>query len=258
MQCDLEAASAGRYLALYDASHAARDLAIRNAGDEPPDALRSATRDGRALLVHIPEDCEARIRVFVDEEPPAAVLAAAHPSRVDASFLAIPSGRLVASAAEDIGAPGANDEDGIRSSAAVPAGSYRLAAFSTFHWKARHRGELLAARTSPGERRLLRIGDALGIGAALFFVGNFFGLPWLGIRALEHGAWRPLGVLVAIDALFVAAAWLGDRFLARSPRYRAALEVRKEVAHEIPDVVVVLTRGGAPGADRPALLDVPL
>jgi hypothetical protein len=258
MQWDLEAASAGRYLAVYDASHAARELAIQSAGDEPPDGLRSATRDGRALLVHIPEDCEARIRVFVDEEPPAAVLAAAHPSRLDASFLAIPSGRLVASAAEDIGSPGSDDADGVRSSAAVPAGSYRLAAFSTFHWKARHRGELLAARTSPAERRLLRAGDALGVMAALFFVGNFFGLPWLAIRAMKHGAWKALGVLLAIDALFVAVAWLGDRFLSGEPRYLAALEVRKSVDHEIPDVVVVLTSGGAPVAERPALLEVPL
>jgi hypothetical protein len=258
MYLDLAAASAGRCLAVYDPSRAERDLAIGVDDKELPGAALDAARDGRLLLVHIPEECEARIRVFIGEEPSAVLLAAAHPSRVEGAFLAIPSGTLAASGAEDVGNPHADADPDLRSIGTVPAGAYRLAAFHTFHWKARHRAGLLVAKTTPGERWLLRIGNALGIGAAIFLVGNFFGLPWTGALLLKHGIWKPLATFLGLDATFLACLLLGSRFLDASPRYRAALELRDGIDAEIPDVVVVLTRGGAPDGAAPALLEVPV
>jgi hypothetical protein len=257
MHVDLEAASAGEYLALCDRASDRRELATGVDEKEPSAALSRAARGGHALLVHIPEDCEARIRVFVDEEPPASLTAAAHASRLDGASLAVPSGVLVAAGAEHLGDDDGELAPGIRTSAAIPPGTYRTAAFSTFHWKARHRGGVLAAKTAPADRRLLRIGNALGIGAAIFLVANFFGMPWLGALALKHGVWRPLAVLVALDAVFLACVSLGDRFLSPSPRYRAALAARDGLDVEIPDVVVVLKSGGAPDGAAPAILEVP-
>jgi hypothetical protein len=257
MDLDLEAASAGRFLAIYDASAAAPELAIAADEKEPSATALAAARDGRMLLIHIPEDCEARIRVFVDEEPPAGLRAAAHASRVDGALLAVRSGQLVASGADAVGSADA-DEPGLRSRVPVPSGSYRLSAFHTFHWKARHRRELLAARTTLHDRRLLRIGNALGILAVIFLFGNFVGLPWTGALWLKRGSWQPLAVLLGIDALLYPLVWLGGRFLDASPRYRAAIAARDGIDVELPDVVVVLTSGASPDGAAPALLEVPL
>jgi hypothetical protein len=234
VQCDFEAAAAGEYLALYDAS-------------VPTDVLEQASRDGRVLLVHIKDDCEAHIRVFVDEDPPAELLAAAHRRRLTDASLSLPSGRLLATGAEAIGA-------------SVPAGAYRVSAFHTFHWKVRNRAKHVARATSGMGRVLLGAETAIGVGAAMFLVGNFLALPGLGALALKHGGSWPLRALLwllAVDAVFYAVV-LGFHALARwSPLYRAAREAREQFERAFPDVVVQLTSGAAPGSPGEAVLVVP-
>jgi hypothetical protein len=222
MQCDLEASASGQSLALVDA----------------------AARDGRALLLHIGDDCDARIRVFVDEEPPAELSAAARPLRLADASLSVPSGRLLATGAEAIGAHESQLEPGTHAAAQVPAGSYRVSAFQTFEWKARHRAAYIARTSSRAARLLLGAETAFGIGAAMFLVGNFFLLPGLGMLALKRGGgWplRALAVLLAVDALFFVALLAFQRWMVPSALYRRAHAAQDQFERAFPDVVVQLT-----------------
>jgi hypothetical protein len=211
MQCDLEASASGRSLALVDA----------------------AARDGRALLLPIGDDCDVRIRVFVDEEPPAELSAATKPLRLTDASLSVPSGRLVATGAEAIDAHEREPLPGTHAAAQVPAGTYRVSAFQAFEWKARHRAAYIARTSSRAARLLLGAETAFGLGAAMFLVGNFFLLPGLGMLALA--------VLLAVDALFYVALLAFQRWMVPSALYRRAHAAQDQFERAFPDVVVQLT-----------------
>jgi len=77
MPTDVTAASRHEHLVLYDPAAIPPDLAVDpdlDAQDPKPlsaSGIREVTSRGDALILHIPtEDCEARLRVFVDEDPP--------------------------------------------------------------------------------------------------------------------------------------------------------------------------------------------
>jgi hypothetical protein len=180
----------------------------------------------------------------VDEEPPAELSAAARPLRLTDASLAVPSGRLLATGAEAIGAPEGEHQPGTHAAANVPAGSYRVSAFQTFEWKARHRAAYLARTSSRTARLLLGAETAVGLGAALFLVGNFLLMPGLAMLALKRGGgWplRALAVLLAVDVAFYAALLAFQRWLVPSALYRRAHAAQDQFERAFPDVFVRLT-----------------
>lgn len=91
----------------------------------PPEAaIKDLAARGEALILHIPtEDCEARLRLFVDEEPPESIQDRGA-MVLSGALLKVPSGGLKADGLEFLARPGEIRQHSQAGEATVPAGDY--------------------------------------------------------------------------------------------------------------------------------------
>jgi hypothetical protein len=250
MPADLSAGSRHEHLVLYDPAAIPSetpvdpDLDAQDPRLLPAPAMMQLASEGRALIVRIPgEDCEARFRLYVDEDPPDQIRNRGE-AVVKGAHLRVPSGVVRADGLEFLCRPGESRRHAEPQEAAVPSGVYAVDVHSLIRWK-------LANRVAEGRRgigRTHRIVHAvvfaytwLGI---LMFPANIFVAPVVVLRNWRKGGWPDAAaagaVILAIDAVVIAGFWLLQIARGRWPgvfRVIAADEAF-EAAH--PDIAVVL------------------
>lgn len=251
MVVDLTAASGTKHLILVDPSSIQGLSGVTDDHLDP--RLLPLANDGRALLIHVPRgDCEATIRVFVNEEPPADLKRAASRSRLSNFLLQVPSGVIEAAGAEDVGKTVDDREPGTFALAHLGAGTFLGDAFNTVRWKLRNRKRYVARRTSPLARRLRLVQNVAGFSGAVLIVGHILAVgPLIGMAFWVGGRRTGITALVAL-AVFDVLAWLFFYALDRASRtlavFNEAREIEEHFERTYPDVVVSLTSN----LDRPS------
>ena len=261
MIADLNAASGTHHLVLLDPSWVS-DIA-NLATDRLDSRIEALATDGRALLVQIPAgDCEATFRVFVNDEPPEELLAAAGRTPVTEFAMRLPSETLEAAGPEDINSPISERDPGTFSIAAIEPGTFSGRAFHTVRWKERHRQQYIAARTSPLARVLQRVQNAIGFAVAILLVSHVFVVLPLLLLAFRSGAgvgMRALAALIVLDVIVWATCdWLNKASKEHSILSQVS-DLHYAFERQYPDVVVVLQSlpsGGSPPSRSPAVLVV--
>jgi hypothetical protein len=255
VQADLIAASRHQYLALFDPAAIPADTPVDPdmRAQDPTLMTRAAmTRlaaAGDALILHIPtEDCEAAIRVFVGEEPPAEIRRKAHAVLTGAG-LRVPSGRLRADGLEFMARPGEVREHSLAEEAAVPPGRYLVEVLNLQGWKARNR--LAEGRRGLGAldrfvHRLVTSYTWLGI---LMIPANVLLAPMVVLWFYRSRGWAggfaAIGTIVALDALIFGSFWLLQAAQRRFGILSRVSEADAAFDRAHPDVLVVLSQAFA-------------
>jgi hypothetical protein len=256
MSHDLTAASRHEHLVLYDPgaippeAEVDPDLDAQDPKLPPAAAFRELAERGRALIVHIPtEDCEARLRVFVDEDPPEALRT--HGRLVlERATLAVPTGRLKADGLEFLTRPGEVRRHSQVAETEIPPGEYSLEVLDLLSWKLRHGAAETQAGTSSWERlvhRLTLVYTWLGI---ILMPANLLGAPMIVGGLWKARGWRTgltaAGVILAVDAVVLGGFWLLQAAQKKFPALTRVRDAEATFDRQYPDVVIVLRRLAAP------------
>ena len=260
MQAELTAASRHEHLVLYDPAAIPADTPVDpdlQAQDPellPVPARMELASRGLALVLHIPEeDCEARFRLYVDEEPPEQLR---HKSQlvVTNAFLRVPGGLLRADGLEFLCRVGESRVHSEPQVVAVPTGVYLIEVLSLMNWKAANR----IAEGRRGIGRMPRVAHLLvsaytwlGI---LMFPANLFVAPLIVMHFWRAGGWRAAttagAAIIAIDAAVLAGFWLLEAFRGRWPSLFRAAEADAAFEMANPDVVVIMRTSQDDGSPR--------
>jgi hypothetical protein len=252
MPTDVTAASRHEHLVLYDPAAIPSDLPLdpdleaQDPTPLPASVVRQVASRGEALILHIPtEDCEARLRVLVDEELPESI-AGRGGLVISGARLKVPTGTLKADGLEFMTRPGEVRTHSGAERIAVPPGDYEVEVHELMTWKLRHRTSTTRGGTRRGDRvaqRLVTVYTWVGI---VLIPGNVLIAPILVGSLWQAYGWRSglaaASLILVIDAVVLGGFWLLEsaqkRFpaLSRVPRAEAGFE------REHPDVVVVLRR----------------
>jgi hypothetical protein len=255
MSHDLTAASRHEHLALYDPGAIPADAEVDpdlDAQDPklPPAAAIRALAERRALIVHIPtEDCEARLRVFVDEDLPEALRT--HGRLVlERATLVVPTGRLKADGLEFLTRPGEVRRHSQAAETEIPPGEYSLEVLDLLSWKLRHGTAETRANASSWERlvhRLTLVYTWLGI---VLLPANVLGAPMIVGGLWKARGWRTgltaAGVILAVDAVVLGGFWLLQVAQKKFPALTRVRDAETTFDREYPDIAIVLRRHSAP------------
>jgi len=269
MPFDFEPSSRYRFVVLYDAAALPADFPVDSKlttpEPKPPphDTVRELAKNGRAFVVEVPseEDCQATMRVFVNEEPPAELVKKAKCIATE-TLMRIPSGVLRAEGSEFMCLPGQKrtevDEVPV---ANIPPGDYLLTVHELVRWKLKHRRAEIRARTTPVARLVDVFTQSFGIFCAVLFVAHILIVP-----AVLWGAWRRHGghsalkiggIVLAVDAVAYLLILLLAALEKKFDLFNVS-EVRKKFDAEHPDFIVVLQNSnGRAGSGEMALFKWP-
>jgi hypothetical protein len=268
MQAELTGASRHEHLVLYDPAAIPVDTPVDpdlQAQDPkllPAPAMMQLASRGQALVLRIPgEDCEARFRLFVDEEPPEEVRSKGQ-VLVSGAQLRVPGGLVRADGLEFLCRPGESRLHSVAEDATVPGGVYVVEVLSLLSWKAANRvaeGRRGIGRKHETLQKLVSIYTWLGI---LMFPANLFMAPLVVVRFWRSQGWKgattALAVILAIDALVLAGFWLMEAVRRRSPGLFRVAEADAAFERANPDVLVVLrTSDGATDLGAAGYAEVP-
>jgi hypothetical protein len=262
MQAELTAASRHEHVVLYDPAAIPGDTPVDpdlQAQDPkllPEPAMRQLALLGQALVLRIRGgDCEARFRLFVNEEPPEQVRSRGQ-LLVAGARLRVPSGLLRADGLEFLCRPGERRLHSEPEDATVPSGVYALEMHSLLSWKA-------ATRIAEGRRGMGRMQKAVHVLVAtytwlgiLMFPANLLVAPFVVASLWRSGGWRgaatAVAVILTVDAVVLAGFWLLEAARRRIPRlFRVAdADAAFEIAN--PDVVVMLQASDDDGSPHAA------
>jgi len=261
VQAEVVAASRHQHLVLYDPAAIPADTPVDPdlQAQDPTLLVESAMKDlaarGEALILHIPtEDCEARLRLFVDEEPPESIQARGTVV-LRGAMLKVPSGGLKAHGLEFLARPGEIRQHSQAEEAAVPAGDYSVEVRELFSWKVRHRAAAIRGASGSFERivhRLVLIYTWLGI---VLIPGNVLVAPMVVGGLWKSRGWRTgltvAAIILAVDALVLAGFWLLQAAQKRFPSLTRVADVEAAFERENPDIAVVLRRRDIPSDGSP-------
>jgi hypothetical protein len=256
MSHDLTAASRHEHLVLYDPAAIPADADVDpdlDAQDPklpPAAAIRELAEGGRALIVHIPtEDCEGRLRVFVDEDLPEALR---RHGRVvlERATLAVPTGRLKADGLEFVTRPGEVRRHSQATETVVPSGEYSIEVLDLLTWKVRHGAAEARVDTSSWERlvhRLTLVYTWLGI---ILMPANLLGAPIIVGGLWKARGWQTgltaAGVILAVDAVVLGGFWLLQAAQKKFPALTRVRDAEATFDREYPDIAIVLRRHASP------------
>ena len=266
---DFEPFSRHRFVVLYDPVALPTgfpvDPNLASPEPKPPshDAVRELAKTGHGFVVEVPseEDCQATIRVFVSEEPSAALLKKAK-CVANETLLRIPSGALRADGSEFMCLPGQKrtevEEEPV---AQIPAGNYLMTVHELVRWKLKHRRAEIRARTTPLGRFVDTFTQSFGIFCAVLFVAHILVVPAvLWIAWSKHGwhaALKVGGIILAVDAVAYSLILLLALLEKKFDLFNVS-EVRKKFDAQHPDFIVVLqTANGRAGSGEMPLFKWP-
>lgn len=250
MQAKLTAASRHEHLVLYDPAAIPADTPVDPdlEAQDPhllpaPAMMRLASR-GQALVLRIPgEDCEARIRLFVHEDPPEQVRRRGE-VLVSGARLLVPSGLLRADGLEFLCRPGEARPHAEPEDASVPSGVYAVEVLNLLGWKAANR--LTEVGRGIGRKHrvvhtVVSIYTWLGI---LMLPANLLVAPLVVVTFWRSHGWQgaatAIAAILAIDALVLGGFWLLAAVQRRSPALFRVAEADAAFESANPDVLVVL------------------
>jgi hypothetical protein len=269
MRADLRAGSRHEHLILYDPASIPSDTPVDpdlDAQDPalmPGDAMRALAAGGLALILHIPEeDCEARLRLFVDEPPPD-LIAQRGATVLTGAVLKVPTGCLKADGLEFLTRPGDARRHSEAETAIVPPGDYDIEVRELMSWKLQHGAAEIRRGAGPIARAvhtLTRVYTWLGL---LTIVANFFLIPGIGVwysrRGWGRSAWQTIASLLVFDALVLAGFWILEWARKRFPGIFRMADAEATFDRDHPDIAIVLGRRAIPARGSvPTFVRIPL
>jgi hypothetical protein len=261
MQAELTGASRHEHLVLYDPAAIPADTPVDpdlQAQDPrmlPATSMMQLASRGQALVLRIPgEDCAARFRLFVNEEPPEQLRSRGQ-ILIAGATLQVPGGRLRADGLEFLCRGDESRQHSEAEDAPVPSGQYALEVLSLLSWK-------LTNRAGEGRRGIGPLHGAIHVLVSIYtwlgilmFPANLFGAPLIVAAVWRSHGWqggvRAAAIIVSIDAVLLAGFWGLEALRKRSPGLFRVAEADAAFETENPDVVVVL-RAARDGAEAGA------
>lgn len=267
MQGQVTAGSRHNHLVVYDPAAIPRDLPVDPDLDssEPKPLSAGATRDlasrGQALVLHIPgEDCEAALRLYVDEDPPGVILERGVPV-LSGARLAAPSGALKADGLEFIARPGEERTHAEADALAVPAGDYEVEVRELFSWKIKHRAAVTRQGSHASDRLAHKIVTAYTWLAILMIPANFLALPGVGVLWQKRGWSSALAVaawILVVDVAVFGGFWILELARKRLPSLSRISDAEAAFDVENPDIAVILRRRVGTFEGAPAFTEIRL
>ena len=265
MRFDFEPYSRHRFLVLYDPAALPADFPLdsnlaTSEPDPPPHAdVRELAKNGCAFVVEVPseEDCQATIRVYVNETPPAELVRKAK-CIASESLMLIPGGVLRADGSEFMCLPGQKREELANGPVArIPSGNHLMTVYELVRWKLKHRQAEIRARATPLARFVDLLTQSFGMFCAVLFVANILVVPvvlWLAWN--EHG-WPAMlkvgGIVLVVDAAAYLLILLLLTLDKKLDLFNVS-EIRKQFDAEHPDFIVVLQTAAGRTASRETAL----
>ncbi len=265
MIVDLAPASRREHLVFFDSDAIPPDTKIDPDLEEqdpkppPQDTIRSLAANGQALVIKIPgEDCEASVRLHVNEEPAEAVRSRGI-CKLKRAALKLPSGTLKADGLEFITRPGEERMHSEAESVAVEPGVYDVEVWDLFSWKTKNVATYVNSRTTRWDRAVGRMVAAYTWLGILLFPANLLLAPLAILITSERRGWGPalalFGLILAIDALVLAGFWLLDWASTRVRAPNRVSDLRREFESENPDIALVLRqRSSVEDLGKPAMV----
>ena len=229
----------------------------------PDDAMRALAAGGLALILHIPEeDCEARLRLFVDEPPPD-LIAQRGKIVLAGAVLRVPTGCLKADGLEFLTRPGDTRSHSEAETANVPAGDYDLEVRELMSWKLQHGAAEIRRGVGPIASAVQMLTFAYTWLGVLLLAANFFLLPgfgvWFSRRSWGRSAWQAVAFLIVVDALVFAGFWILEWARKRFPGLFRMADAEATFDRDHPDIAIVLGRRAIPARGSvPAVVRIPL
>ncbi len=252
MRKDVVAFSRHQHLVLYDPAAVPADTPVDpdlDAQDPqllPASAVESLAERGLAVVLRIAdEDCEANIRLVIDEEADDYVRKRAVPT-LDGATLHIPSGKLTVDGLEFLCRPGESRKHSEAEVMEIPAGDYRAEVLNLIPWKARHRAGEIETQTTRFERVVGRLVTAYTWLGILLLPANVLLFPVALLIVWKESGWQRAlklaAAMIAIEVLVVAGFWALDFASRWVPALTRRSDVTRAFEAENPDVVVCLKR----------------
>ena len=197
MIASLSASSRHEHLALYDPAGIPveipldPDLDAQDPKPPPRAVLKDLAASGAALILRIrSEDCEATMRLEVDE-PPDLDARQRGKTVLEGAVLALPTGEARFEGAEFISRAGEHRTHSESESASVPPGTYSVHVLELLTWKLKNLPLAVRAGTTPFERRVHALVQAYTWLGILLFPGNLLVAP--GVSCVGLGRPRLAG-----------------------------------------------------------------
>jgi hypothetical protein len=252
MRCDVTASSRHERLVLYDPAAIPPDTPLDadlEAQEPVPvaeSALAGLAERGQALVLRIAhEDCEATLRVLVDETPEPYLRQRGRPV-LDGATLHVPGGKLTADGVEFLCRLGEKRLHSEGQSVDAPAGSYEVQVLNLMPWKRRHRAAEIDKKSTKTGRLIARMVGAYTWLGVLLLPANILIAPVAVIVVWLTSGWPAAlilaGAVLLVDILVLAGFWLLDIASRWIPALKRASDAEAAFDAENPDVVVCLRR----------------
>ncbi len=265
---ELTAFSRHEYLLLYDPGAIPEDtpvdpdLEAQEPVPLPAPARSELARRGLALMLEVPsDDCEATIRVLVDQAPEASLQERAAQA-LDGAILRVTGGQLTFDGIEFLCRAGETRWHSQGESMEVPPSEYLVEVLNLIPWKHQHRADEINKNTRKLDRLFDRVVEACMWPFLLLFWANIFA-PGVILVALFAAGWRQAltiaAVILAVDVLLLAGGWAFDGAAHLFPALKRAQNARIAFEAENPDVLVCLRKTAhAPDRHVPATATIDL
>ena len=257
MRSELTAGSRHKRIVLYDPAAIPldtpvdADLEAQDPAPPPENAQASLAERGQALLLEIAhEDCEATVRILLDETPETELCERAV-SALDGAALRVPSGKLTVDGVEFLCRAGETRLHSEGKSIEIPAGDYEVQVYNLMPWKSRHRARVIAERTTKADRIVAKIVGAYTWLGVLSILATLLAASAALTVCLISGWWPALvviGVALLVDLLVLGGFWVLDIASRWAPILKRASELDLAFDAENPDVVVLLRHRIGEGA----------
>jgi hypothetical protein len=258
MPTDLTAASRREHLVVYDPAAIPADTPVdedleRQEPELPPaSTIRSLTSRGAALILHIPEeDCQARMRIFVDEDLPGVIRERGR-QVIAGATLRSPAGLLRADGLEFMTRQNEVRTHAQPEDARVAPGEYDVEVHELLSWKLAQRSKTARRQTTPGERAAHGAVTAYTWAGIVMIPLNLFVAPLIVAGVWTARGWRAgftvLATILVVDAIVFGGFWLLEPLQKRVPALTRVRDADAAFEQENPDIAIVLRTRTSPAA----------
>jgi hypothetical protein len=257
MRLEATASSGHDHLVLYDPAAIPSDVPVDpdlEAQDPVPiggPARLDLANRGLALILRLcSADCEATLRILVDEMPESFLRERAALT-LDGALLRLPGGKLTIDGIEFLCRFG---ETRLHSEAEIfelPPGDYVVQVLNLIPWKEQNRTAEINRRTSRVDRLVNKAVQAYTWLGILLIPGNLLIAGPAVVVLLLAAGWRQAltlaAAIVVVDVLVLAGFWALDAASKIFPALIRAGDARLAFETENPDIVVCLQKAAQAG-----------